>query len=139
MKATKYLQLAPADTLPELPDLRPFKAVVIVATPVTPDQQNDISHWLVKSGCLYMMAWGEYCIAWAESVQRANREAFTTPEIPDQSLVITTSHEVEALKDVFWYAKHTAIHPCFKLDNILLLDISTTGREQEICTEFAAA
>jgi hypothetical protein len=135
----KYLQLSPSGTLPELSDLRPFKAVVIVAMPVTPDQQRDISHWLVKSGCLYMMAWGENCIAWAESVQRANRIAFSTPEIPDQSLVITTSHEVEALKDIFWYAKHTAMHPCFKLDNILLLHISTSEDEQKICAEFLAA
>jgi hypothetical protein len=135
----KYLQLTPSDTLPELADFRPFKTVVIVATPVTTDQQAAISQWLVESGCLYMMAWGEHCSSWAESVQHANRIAFTTPEIPDKSLVISTSHEVEALNEVFWYAKHTAMHPCFKLDKVLLLHVSLAEREQELSAEFSAA
>ena len=115
--------------------MRPFKAVVIIATSFKPEQQTTISKWLVEQGCLYMMAWGDNCSSWAESVLLANRKAFTTPEIPDQSLVMTTFHDTESLKDVFWYAKHTAMHPCHKLENVLLLHLSLAAREDEFCTE----
>lgn len=135
----KYLQLTPSGALPALQDLRPFKAVVIVAAPVTPEQQTAISQWLVESGCLYMMAWGENCGSWTTSVQRVNRTAFTTPEIPDQALVIATFHATESLNDVFWYAKHTAMHPCHKLDNVLLLHVALEAREDELSAAFAAA
>jgi hypothetical protein len=70
-------------------------------------------------------------------MQLANREAFVTPEIPDTSLVITTWHEDELLKDVFWFAKHTATHPCCKLDNALLLHLAATQSEQEFGALYA--
>jgi hypothetical protein len=133
----QYLHLAPSGTLPDLAGLRPFKAVVIIASPVTPERQTAISQWLVESGCLYMMAWGDGAAAWEASVQLANRESFPTPEIPDESLVITTWHKVEPLKDVFWFAKHTAMHPCCKIDHVLLVHLSMTEREQELCAEYA--
>ncbi len=133
----QYLHLAPSGTLPDLAGLWPFKAVVIIASPVTPERQTAISQWLVESGCLYMMAWGDGAAAWEASVQLANRESFPTPEIPDESLVITTWHKVEPLKDVFWFAKHTAMHPCCKIDHVLLVHLSMTEREQELCAEYA--
>jgi hypothetical protein len=135
----QYLHLAPSDALPDLSGLRPFKAVVIIATPVRTARQATISQWLVQSGCLYMMAWGDGGASWEQSIQRANREAFSTPEIPDESLVITTGHKVEPLKDVFWFAKHTAMHPCCKLDHVLLLHLSMVEREQELCAEYASS
>jgi len=135
----KYMQLAATDKLPNLPEFKPCKAVLIVETSITPDQRADISQWLVATGCLYMMAWGLDCASWAHSVQLANRKAFDQPEIPDQSLVITTWHEDVPLKDVFWFAKHTASHPCSQLDNLLLLHLSVEGREQELYDEYLAA
>ena len=86
-----------------------------------------------------MMAWGRNCASWEEAVQLANRKAFDTPQIPDQSLIITTWHEEESLKDVFWFAKYTATHPCFKLDNLLILHLANIEREQELSAEYAAA
>jgi len=135
----KYLQRAPTDRLPDLPDLEPCKVVLIVETSITPNQRTRISEWLVATGCLYMMAWGLDCASWASSVQLANRKAFDTPEIPDKSLVITTWHNDVPLEDVFWFTKHTASHPCFQLDNVLLLHLSAEGREQELCNEYLAA
>jgi hypothetical protein len=133
----KYLQLTPSGKLPDISGLRPYKAVVIIDTKVTPTQRAHISRWLAASGCLYMMACGDDCASWGESIQLANREAFVTPEIPDTSLVITTSHEGELLKDVFWFAKYTATHPCFKLDNALLLHLAATENEQKISALYA--
>ena len=134
----KYLQLKASDELPDLSGLQPFKAVVAIETAVTAEQQARISRWLVESGCLYMMAWGKECASWDESVALANRKAFSTPEIPDPSLIITTRHDGETLNDVFWFAKYTAMHPCHTLDNLLLLHLANNEREQEIRAEYAA-
>lgn len=127
-----YIQVTASTELPDLSELRPFKALVIVEDAVTPERQAVISRWLVDSGCLYMMAWGEDCASWQESVDRANIETFNSGEIPDDCVVITTSHEDELLKQVFWFSKHTAMHPCFELDNTLLLHLTTVTREQEL-------
>jgi hypothetical protein len=135
----KYLQLTPSDKLPDLSGFRPCKVVVIAEMAVDADQQSRISQWLVDSGCLYMMAWGSDSTSWEESVQLANRKAFDTPEIPDQSLIITTGHEEEPLKDVFWFGKYTATHACFKLENLLILHLANIERELELSAEYAAA
>ena len=133
----KYLQLTPSGKPPDIPGFQPYKAVIIIEATVTPTQQALISQWLIKSGCLYMMAWGDDCASWEKSVQLANRAAFVTAEIPDQSLVITTWHEDQLLKDVFWHTKYTAMHPCFRLENVLLLHLAATENKQGITAAYA--
>jgi len=134
-----YCQLTSSSQLPDISALRPFKTVVIVEDVVTADRQATISRWLVEFGCRYMMAWGKECSSWDDSVNLANLEAFDSEEIPDDRLVITTCHEDEQLKDVFWYSKHTAMHPCFRLNNVLLLHLSPIEREREFSAEYRDA
>ena len=133
-----YLQLCSPDELPDISALRPFKTVVIVEDDVTSDRQVAVSRWLVESGCLYMMAWGRDCGSWCDVVERTNAEAFDTAEIPDDCLIITTSHQDESLEELFWYSKFSAMHPCFRLENILLLHLSPTEREHEFCNSYMA-
>jgi hypothetical protein len=134
-----YLQLTALSNLPDLSALRPFKTVVLVEDVVTSDRQAAICRWLVEAGCRYIMAWGEECHSWDDSVDLANREKFNFEDIPDEGVVITTWHEDESLKEVFWFAKHTAIHPCFPLDTTVLLHLASFGREQEISAEYTDA
>lgn len=134
-----YVHLTASSPLPDISGLRPFKAIVIVADAIVPDRRAAISEWLVASGCLYMMAWGIECSAWEDAVELANFKAFDFAEIPDDRLVITTWHDNQALTEVFWFAKHTAMHPCCRLGNVLLLHLSPTGREQELTDEYDAA
>lgn len=134
-----YVQLTSSGTLPDLSALQPFMAVVIIEDAVTPDHQAAISRWLVATGCRYMMAWGQECRAWGDSVDLANREAFDHEEIPDDRIVITTWHENEPLREVFWFSKHSAMHPCFRLNNVVLLHLSPVPRERELSAEYAGA
>jgi hypothetical protein len=134
----QYLQLSTTDELPEIAALSPFKAVVIVAEPVTESRRQTVSRWLVESGCAYVMAWGDGCARWAEAVEQVNRAAFSGDEIPDERIVMTTFHARETLADLFWFAKHTAMHPCFELDT-LLLDLSAVNRAAELSALYAAA
>ncbi|NND36722.1 MAG: hypothetical protein HKN81_06245 [Gammaproteobacteria bacterium] len=135
----QYIQLIPATLPPDVSALSPFKAVVIVEDAATPERRAVISKWLVESGCLYMMARGRDSDAWQDAVQAANLAAFDLDEIPDDRLIIATSHGDEPLDEVFWFAKYTAMHPCHTLETVLVLDLSATGREREICAAYEAA
>lgn len=110
---------------------RPCKAVVIAEQPVSAEQRTTVCHWLIDSGCLFVMSWGDDCAAWAANVASLNRAAHAADEIPDERLVITTTHEDETLEQVFWFAKYTAMHPCADLEHVLLIHLATENCERE--------
>jgi hypothetical protein len=128
----KYLQLSDGVELPQINDFNPFKCVVIISLPVSQEWQTSVSEWLVNSGCLYMMAWGEDCSSWDDSVDYANLEKFEYQKIPPESFVTTTWHESESLSEVFWYCKNVAKHGIENLENTLLLHISDTSAQEFI-------
>ncbi len=134
-----YIHLTNSSGLPAVAARKPCKVVVIVEDTVTPDRRAAISQWLVESGCLYMMAWGKDCSAWAEAVELANRQNFDTDEVPNSALVMTTWHADETLQETFWFSKHTAMHPCASLDHIVLLHMAEVSREQELIAAYQDA
>ena len=136
---TNYLQLYAGAKLPDITNLRPFRSVVVIDDETTPEWQSQVSTWLVKSGCLYMMAWGKKCSAWDDSVDLANLEAFNYGDIPDDKFVMTTWHEKEPLNEVFWFSKNSAVHPTMDLPNLLILHISDTNKENELLSEYENA
>lgn len=83
-----------------------------------------------------MMAWGNECSSWDDSVDIANLEEFNFDEIPEAKFVMTTWHEKVPLKEVFWFAKHNAFHPTVDLENTLILDISSANREKQFLVEY---
>jgi hypothetical protein len=135
----RYLRLSNGDSLPSLEGLSLFKAVVIVEQEVSSEWQATVSRWLADSGCRYMMAWGKDCSSWDDSVDYANLEQFAPHEIPDGDFIMTTWHENEPLKEVFWFAKVSANHMTLLLERILLLHISSDDREGEFKDLFRKA
>lgn len=65
--SVKYLHLIPNGPLPDINCWRPFRAGVIIEAEVNPKWQEAVSEWLVRSGCLYMVAWGIGCCSWDDS------------------------------------------------------------------------
>ena len=100
-EAPEYLHLRPEGPQPSLDGAAPFKAVVVIDSEVTPEWQAQVSDWLVRSGCQYMMAWGLDCSSWDDSVDVANLEMFDFGEIPDEGFVMTTWHEKDSLLEAF--------------------------------------
>lgn len=135
----RYLQLDEVTKFPESGFSDPLKAIVITEAELSLAQRAALGQWLVKSGCLYMMAWGEGSQAIQDAVNLANLQAHEFGKIPDEHLVITTSHEHESLRDVFWYCKHTAMHPCLLLENILLLHLADNNRENNLTRQYLDA
>lgn len=137
--ATKYLRLQQGSMLPDISSLNPFQSVVVIDEESTAEWQWQVSEWLVKSGCLYMMAWGTSCSSWGDSVDYANLEKFDYGDIPDENFVMTTWHEKVSLAEVFWFSKNSAIHPTVALSNTLILHIARVGNEEAFLSEYANA
>lgn len=132
MSHVDYLHL-PAGTVPPPPDgSGPYRAVVIVEQSLDNDWRNAVSDWLVQSGCLYMMAWGEDCSLWDDSVDWASLANSDFQDVPDEQFVMTTWHEQETLAEVFWYAQFCAFNPTVEMPRTLLLHIATEAREAEM-------
>ena len=119
-----YVHISSSTDLPDLAALRPFHAVLVIEDSVDSQRQFEISKWLCESGCLYMMAWGNGCESWDDSVDLANLAAFEYAEIPDDEFVITTWHTDETLADVFGFCKHCAFHPSVDILNDIVLHLS---------------
>ena len=139
MEISEYVHMHPGDTPPSLDDAAPFKVVVVIDADVTPEWQGQVSDWLVRSGCRYMMAWGRDCHAWDSSVDEANLVMFDYGAIPEDDYVMTTWHPDEPLEEIFWFSQFCAMHPSLQLEKTYIVDISPEGREATMLQTFAAA
>lgn len=135
----EYFRIVEGDPLPDVGAYAPFRAVVVSGAPYSQEWQTAVSAWLAASGCLYMMAWGEDCSSWDDSVDWANIDQFDYGEIPDEQFVMTTWHERQPLDEVFWEAQFAADHGDVLLGHTLILDISASDRRDEMLSRFAAA
>ena len=64
----RYVQVQDGSPLPDVSELKPYKAIVVVEDRPSQVWRDQASRWLVDSGCLYMMAWGEDCSSWDDNV-----------------------------------------------------------------------
>jgi hypothetical protein len=136
---TEYLHLKPGAALPAILVGAPFRTVVIAEVGVPPEWQGEVSSWLLRAGCLYVMAWGEDCSTWDEAVDTANFELYEFGDIPAGQDAMTTWHNDETLEEVMWFAKNSARHPDVAIENTLLLHISPEGRKQELLQAYTNA
>ena len=128
----EYLRLTEEGLLPALNVQAPYKCVVIIESAVSSQRQMEISRWLIRTGCMYMMAWGVGCSSWDDSVDLANLEPFDFNDIPDESFVMTTWHESDTLQEVFEFSR---LHVT-ELPQTLVLQINGVDRATEL-TEMA--
>ena len=136
---TEYVHLIPGVNLPKITKSSASRVVVIADADVTPVWQASVSDWLVQSGCLYMMAWGNGCSSWDDSVDMANLQQFEFNDIPEDRFVMTTWHTDEPLKEVFWYCKNNAFHPTVEIVRTVLLHIASSPRKSELLRAYAEA
>lgn len=133
-----YLCVKSEEPLPDISGLKPFKAVFVIETRVSTSWRTLASQWLVRSGCLYAMAWGNECESWDDAINRANLELYDYSDIPEDSFVMTTWHVDGPLTDVFRFCRHAAYHPSVNLQRTLILHISNRSREVDLLREFDA-
>lgn len=127
----RYLHLTPDSDFPTLEELSPFKAILIIEADVAEMTMWETSRALVAAGCLYASAWGNQCEAWHDAIDDAFLEATNYEDVAPEQAVTTTWHEDEELGEVFWFAKHRAVHPA-ELRATLILHIAEAPRRDEL-------
>lgn len=137
--SVSYIHLPPEAQISVVAESRPSKSVLVLQQAVSTEWQSRVSEWLVKSGCLYMMAWGAECSSWNDSVDWANHSVVGLDDIPDNQFVMTTWHEDESLSDTFWFAGFTAHHPTVPLEHVAIIDIGPTHRERQMLQAYKEA
>lgn len=125
--------------MPEVVHLAPFRAVVVVDAIVTAAWCAQVSPWLVRSGCLYMMAWGRDSSLWDDAVDMANLEYFEFGDIPDDRFVFTTWHADESLSEAMSFCKHQAVHPTVKTLHTVLLHVAEHADATRLLKAYAEA
>jgi hypothetical protein len=134
-----YIHLAPGSLPKGRVKPAPYKMVVIADAAVAPEWQSQVSDWIVKSGCRYMIAWGVDCSSWDDAVDMANIEAFDFGDIPDQHFIPTSWRADDPIEDVFGFCKYDAAHPVVELKQTVLLHISDAANEDGLLQAYAAA
>ncbi len=131
----EYFHLLAGSALPSI-NWRPRRVVVLVEQRVCSDWQDQVSDWIVESGCLFMMAWGLDCSSWDDSVDHANLRQFDYGEVPEDRFVMTTWHSDEPINEVFFFCLMCASHPTIDLALVTILHIAADERRDEILAEY---
>jgi len=140
MLTPRYIHLEPTtSSFKNLEIISPFAAVVVIDAKVHSNWRKNVSDWLVEKGCLYMMAHGDECSLWDDSVDTANLEVYNGSKIPYHKFVTTTWHDNDSLEDVFYFAKECALPFSPHIKNIVIFDITEVSREQIILSRYEDA
>ena len=131
----EYLHLPPETTPAPLENL-PRRMIVLVEADVSNDWQNDVSEWIIESGCLFMMAWGRDCSSWDDSVDWANLERFDFEPIPEEARVMTTWHEGDPLEDVFDFDVRCALHRTTEMLLVTIVHIADEPRRDDLLQQY---
>lgn len=130
--AIHYLQVEADTPLPQLPELSLFKVVILCEMAVTADWQSAVSDYMVRSGCLYMMAWGIECSSWDDAFDWANIFQFDLKDVPEDKSVMTTWHEDETIEEAFHFCKFHAQHPAVSVEDVLIFHITNQDASKEM-------
>lgn len=134
-----YIHLLPDESLHDLHGSGPFRAVLVIEADVDERWRNTVAEWLVRNGCLYVMAWGSDCSTWHDCVDLANLRAFDFAEIPENAFVMTTWHADEPLAQVFWFSENAARHPVLSLEQGYIIHIAMSERRDEMLETYLSA
>ena len=135
----RYIRLNNGSNFPELKITKPFKTIVIIEEKTSNEWQAAASFWLVQQGCRYMMAWGNECSTWDDSVDYANIEFFGYEQLQGEELVMTTWHDDETLQDVFLFSKNSAHHPTLDLSEVVIIHICQSEKKEFFLGEYTQA
>lgn len=127
----RYLHLMPDSDFPALEAIAPFKAIVIIEADMAEMTMWETCRSLVTAGCLYASVWGKQCEAWHDAIDDAYLEATNYEDVAPEKALATTWHEDEELSEVFWFARHRAMHPA-ELRETLILHIAEAPRRDEL-------
>jgi hypothetical protein len=131
-----YLHLSPGGRLPQRTP-EPFRAVLIAEMSTDGKWRRQVSDWLVRSGCLYFIAWGILCEEWHDGVDASAIKLASAAA--EDSIVLTTWHDGEPLCEALWFAANIATHPMVDLNVTLLIHIAPSAQSGAVLGAYRAA
>ena len=133
-----YLHLPPGAALPPLPVEAPFAAATITDVEVAMAWRDAVAAKLVAEGCLWTTSWGVDCAAWEDAVDDANLVDCDF-DVPDEKLVLTTSHPTEPLEEALEFIQFCAAHRFATFEQILIVHVSASEARDRLLATAAAA
>ena len=127
-KSPTYVHLRPGEDPPTVAP-QSYRIVIIAEASGSDDWREEIAEWIWQIGSRYVVAWGQLCEAWHDSVDFANLAAFDFGDVPDKDHIMTTWHSDEPLSEAFWFAEFCAYHPDVQLVDTILLHIAEEERK----------
>ncbi|MGE3474533.1 MAG: hypothetical protein AB7H70_01870 [Rhodospirillaceae bacterium] len=127
MTAPLYIHLPNASMLPALGP-EPFKVLLIAESIVLDEWRVKICEDLARSGCRYLVAWGQDCKEWSVAMGRTG-----------ENLVVTGATVDEPLAEAMWLAVHEAEHPTLTLHALVIAHVTPHARRDEILFQFHSA
>ena len=92
------MQFRSSTELPDVSHHSPFKAVICIEDAPSAERRSEICEWLVAMGCRYVVACGEDCDSWRDSVRQANLAIHDIDTMDDRDFVMATTHPHESLR-----------------------------------------
>ena len=133
-----YLNLVP-EVAPPAIAIKPTRFVIVNEAEASHQWVQRVSRWMIDSGCVYMMAWGDHDPGWEREVDSANIDQYAGREIPGDALVMTTTHDNESMEQVFWFSKVIAQHRTVHIARTIILHISATSRKDAMICQYKRA
>ena len=131
----RYIHLRPEQEPPRLKP-QPYKLIIVADEEVSNEWRENVGAWIYNIGSRYVVAWGQDCEDWHDSVDTANLDAFYPNEVPDADHVMTTWHSDETRWQAFWFAGHRASHPLVELGETIILHISMEERGEALLADY---
>lgn len=120
----EHLQIEQSKGLPAWSSCSPYLAVLWIFEGVKGQWQQNVSEWLIDTGCLYVLAWkgGVGGDSWIESLSEASKNAVARGQFAASHSLVTACYEYVALGEVIKFAEHEAVHPTAgRLPPVLIL------------------
>lgn len=136
-RRTFHLRVLMPDQAPDPPfDGEPYPALVWAARPTTDAQKQRIAQALIASGCRYVVCGGEESEAWEDAADHAYLLQDLPEPVPDDRLVMTTSHRGEPEDEVARFFVHDT---CFGDHVFTRYLVLLVGADDAVRARLAAA
>lgn len=126
------MQLTKDIKLPDAPPVSPFRAIIVSEESISEEQRKLVSDWLVSSGCVMMMVWGEDSSSWEHQVLQSKWEAIESGLVAENFHIMILCFPDEPLSDMFLISGSGVD----MASNVLILHISSTDKKDELLAEY---
>jgi len=136
----RYVRWPGIGPLPALEDVRAYKVLVVIETPIAPAERARLADLLAEAGPASVSTWGPDCEDLHDDIDHADmaRHGFPDYSDPRTPIIMTTWHSKESLKSAMWFVKNSTDYNDRDDNEALLLHVSRHDAQVELMAEYHA-